>query len=141
MQRVTHLRLTAPSHAPATFNATASCPGGGRMAWNRRCCGVTDGLCVPVCTQVRAQEVKEEVHRLEIEQGEQDQAFEEEKAKRDAELLEELKKEARAKEAAAMEATKVRAFAEQRGLSPQQCLPEPYTHSLWSQEGVRLQAS
>jgi hypothetical protein len=66
------------------------------------------------CTQVRAQEVKEEVQRLEIEQGEQDQAFEEEKAKRDAELLEELKKEARAKEAAAMEATKVSAPVEQR---------------------------
>ena len=58
-------------------------------------------------------ELKEEVHRLEIEQGEQDQAFEEEKAKRDAELLEELKREARAKEAAAVEATKVRAPAEQ----------------------------
>jgi hypothetical protein len=57
---------------------------------------------------VRAQEVKEEVQRLEIEQGEQSEAFEEEKAKRDAELVEELKRDMRTKEAAAKEATKVR---------------------------------
>jgi hypothetical protein len=52
--------------------------------------------------------VKEEVQRLEIEQGEQSEAFEEEKAKRDAELVEELKRDMRTKEAAAKEATKVR---------------------------------